>query len=121
MSKRYCRSPNAATIVTRTMIGARYVVGIRTMRDMYLASGRMVKIMKTYETAMDTNTPYAMPGLVVKRRGPITMPWYWSTIIMTAAVLPPGTPSAIIGTSVPDVTPLLAASGAITPSGVPVP
>ena len=40
---------------------------------------------------------------------------------MIAAVLPPGTPIAISGTSVPEVTPLLAASGAATPSGTPVP
>ena len=57
----------------------------------------------------------------MKSRGPIVIPWYCSTIIITAAVLPPGTPSAIIGTSVPEVTPLFADSGAITPSGIPVP
>ena len=40
---------------------------------------------------------------------------------MTAAVLPPGTPIAMSGTRVPEVTPLLADSGASTPSGIPVP
>jgi len=65
--------------------------------------------------------PNATPGLVANNRGPITMPWYCSTIIITAAVLPPGTPSARVGTRVPEVTPLLADSGAMTPSGIPLP
>ena len=40
---------------------------------------------------------------------------------MIAPVVPPGMPSANTGTSVPEVTPLLADSGAITPGGWPVP
>jgi len=43
------------------------------------------------------------------------------TTSMIAAVAPPGIPSTSSGTSVPEVTPLLALSGAIRPSGCPVP
>ena len=55
------------------------------------------------------------------RLRPGAMPWIISARSISAIVGLPGMPSDRVGTSAPAVTPLLAASDAITPSGSPVP
>ena len=44
------------------------------MCDMYRASGRTVKIISAYVTAMAVNGPKASSGLVMKRSGPTVTP-----------------------------------------------
>ena len=53
--------------------------------------------------------------------GPGTTLWIKSAPSMIAVTMSPGIPSAIMVISAPPAVPLLAASEAITPSGMPVP
>ena len=97
------------------------MVEITVIFDIYRASGNAVRIISTYVTAIAVKGPKASSGLVRKRSGPTVTPWYCKTTSMIAAVAPPGMPITSNGTNVPDVTPLFADSGAISPSICPVP
>ena len=77
--------------------------------------------MTMFVTNIDANTDARYSGCCLIRSGPTCTPWITRAVIMMAAALPPGIPSERRGTMAPPVAPLLAASDATIPSGIPVP
>ena len=121
MSKTYALGTNEPTKVNTIINGAMYFVGISRTLEKYLVSGIIKNPRIIYVIPIATNGPYPSIGFVSKMSGPNCTPWYSKTTAIIAAVAPPGTPIINRGIKVPEVTPLLEDSGAIRPSGWPVP